>query len=272
MFYHVRVALKAKSAKASSSVAFELDLTRQKITQSIAIPFLRKKMFYCGGTVVEPGTVESINFNETSQSSTELRPFILAERAASNILTLSPPELEVTWKGKDITREILDEASSQVYNEPMERLKSQDASKTKVFLVHGHDILALDQTELLLRRWGLDPIIIRDKASRGMTVIEKIEANSDVGYALVLLTPDDVGGVKGGQELQPRARQNAIWEWGYLVAKLGRNRVACLRKDSVEVPSDLHGVVRIDVGDNIRDSSADIARELRAAGYVLRDE
>jgi len=246
-------------------------LTREKLKQGIAIPFLERKVFYCGGTVVEPGTVESINFNETGQSSAELRPFILAERAASNILTLSAPELEVTWKGKDVTREILDEVSSETSNQPIER-ESQGTSTTKVFLIHGHDILALDQTELLLRRWGLDPIIIRDKASRGMTVIEKIEANSDVGYALVFLTPDDVGGVKGGQELQPRARQNVIWEWGYLVARRGRNRVACLRKDSVEVPSDLHGVVRIDVGDNIRDSSADIARELRAAGYVLRDE
>jgi predicted nucleotide-binding protein len=286
MYYHVRVTLKPRSAKAGSSSAFEVDLSREDLLRVIAVPFMRKTTFYCGGTVIEPGSVEAINFNETSQPSSELLPFIRAERARSGIITFSDPTIQVTFKGKDITRELLDEAaaeaaklektkaagsSAESSGESFYRIGVDIVTPTRVFVVRGHDIPALDQTELLLRRWGLEPVIVRDKANKGMTVIEKIEANSDVGYAIVLLTPDDVGGVKGGESF-PRARQNVIWEWGYLVAKLGRDKVACLCKDGVELPSDLHGIVRINIGNDVRDQAADLAKELRATGYRPHEE
>jgi predicted nucleotide-binding protein len=101
-----------------------------------------------------------------------------------------------------------------------------------------------------------------------MTVIEKLEARTQVGFAVVLLTPDDVGGLSNDR-LQPRARQNVIWEWGYLVAKLGRSNVICLYKTGVEIPSDLHGVVTIHIADDVRDSAEEIRRELVAAGYKI---
>jgi predicted nucleotide-binding protein len=134
--------------------------------------------------------------------------------------------------------------------------------------VHGHDLNALDQTELLIRRFGLTPIIIRDAASAGRTLIEKIEVHSDVGCAFVILTPDDIGGLDE-DHLLSRARQNVIWEWGYLVAKLGRQKVICLYKGAVEMPSDLHGLVTIHVTDDVRDKALEIRRELVAAGYII---
>jgi len=103
-----------------------------------------------------------------------------------------------------------------------------------------------------------------------MTVIEKVEAGTNVGYAIVILSPDDVGGVDK-EHFSPRARQNVVFEWGYLMAKLGRNRVACLRKGNTEMPSDLHGIVRIDISNDVRDSAELIRRELLAAGYKLLD-
>jgi predicted nucleotide-binding protein len=101
-----------------------------------------------------------------------------------------------------------------------------------------------------------------------MTVIEKLEAHTQVGFAIVLLTLDDVGGLSADRP-QPRARQNVIWEWGYLVAKLGRPNVICLYKTGVEVPSDLHGLVTIHISEDVRSSAAEIRRELVAAGYKI---
>jgi predicted nucleotide-binding protein len=290
MYYHARITLKPRSTKSYPARAIELDLARERLISSIARPFLQKETFYCGGTVVDVGSVESINFNETGQPSAELLPFILAERSRSAIIIISAtdPKIEVTFKGRDITREILDEAATEIESlrlthanaagstQPgivrvVDQASTSPTLSTRVFVVHGHDIPALNETELLLRRWGLNPVIVRDRANKGMTVIEKIEANIDVGYAIVLLTPDDIGSVNGG-EASPRARQNVIWEWGYLSAKLGRNRVACLCKGDVELPSDLHGIVRIDVGRNILDHASELAKELRAAGYNLQDE
>ncbi len=164
-----------------------------------------------------------------------------------------------------MTRELLDEAGKMLGSDN-EAKKPQILER--VFIVHGHDTNALDQTELLIHRFCLTPIIIRDAASAGRTLIEKIEGNSDVGCAIVLLTPDDIGGIDR-DHLLPRARQNVIWEWGYLVAKLGRCKVICLYKGGVEMPSDLHGLVTIHVADDVRDKATEIRRELIAAGYII---
>lgn len=75
------------------------------------------------------------------------------------------------------------------------------------------------------------------------TIIEKIEAHRNVGFAVVLLTSDDLGMAKGAEHLQPRARQNVVLEGGIFISRLGRDRVCVLKRGELEVPSDYAGVV-----------------------------
>ncbi|MGO8658573.1 TIR domain-containing protein, partial [Rhizobium ruizarguesonis] len=42
-----------------------------------------------------------------------------------------------------------------------------------------------------------------------------------------------------------RARQNVVFEHGYLLFKLGTERVAALKSDGVEIPCDLSGLITI---------------------------
>lgn len=134
----------------------------------------------------------------------------------------------------------------------------------KVFIVHGHDHQLLNDVELMVRRIGLDPIILKDQASSGMTVIEKIEHYTNVGFGIVLYTACDEGKKKGTTELHNRARQNVVFEHGYLCAKLGRNRVVALNDADIEVPSDLAGVVYVSRNDTEWKSL--IMREMKAVG------
>ena len=113
---------------------------------------------------------------------------------------------------------------------------------TKVFIVHGHDKGLRSEVARVIGQLNLEPIILNEQVNRGQTIIEKFETNSDVGYAIILLTPDDFGGIHGG-EPNPRARQNVIFEMGYFYSKLGRNRVFNLIKENVEQPSDLDGIL-----------------------------
>lgn len=268
MFYHARVTIKPERAKESSKIAFEADMNRDDLLTKLALPFVQGKQFFCGGVVVHPSKVAEVKFNVTQQTSAELLPMLRAKRANSGVISASPVVWGVIWDGRDITREILDEAGNQPTRKVLIEHDEPSSISDRVFVVHGRDSQAVDQTELLIRRFGLTPIILREAPNAGRTVIEKFEAHSDVGFAIVLLTPDDVGGLPTA-ELRPRARQNVIWEWGYLVSKLGRDRVVCLYKGDVEMPSDLHGLMTIHIGDDVRTSSEEIRRELNAAGYHI---
>jgi len=138
----------------------------------------------------------------------------------------------------------------------------------KVFIVHGHDGESRETVARFLGNIGFEPVILNEQANRGRTIIEKVEANVDVGFAVVLLTPDDVGRAQGDAELEPRARQNVLLELGYFMARLGRDKVCALRKGSVSIPSDFAGVVweAMDDGGGWRQK---LARELQAAGHAV---
>jgi predicted nucleotide-binding protein len=108
---------------------------------------------------------------------------------------------------------------------------------------------------------------LHERANQSRTVIEKIEGYSDVGFAVVLLTPDDEGNLKGG-EPQPRARQNVLLELGYFIGKLTRACVCTLKVGELEIPSDWRGVIDepFDSGGAWKQT---LARELNAAGYDI---
>jgi len=137
----------------------------------------------------------------------------------------------------------------------------------KVFIVHGHDEGAREKVARFLEKIDFEAIILHERANQGRTIIEKFEANSDVGFAVVLLTADDEGG-KVGEAHQRRARQNVLLEWGYFIGKLGRERVCALKSGNLELPSDIVGVVWEPM-DEHRAWKGKLAKELHAAGYEI---
>jgi predicted nucleotide-binding protein len=120
---------------------------------------------------------------------------------------------------------------------------------TRVFVVHGHDAGAKETVARFLQKLDLHPVILHEQPNAGRTLIEKFEANADVSFAVVLLTPDDRGGpaVASYEKQSGRARQNVILELGYFLGRLGRERVCALCEEGTEVPSDLHGVVYVPI-------------------------
>jgi len=139
-------------------------------------------------------------------------------------------------------------------------------SSRRVFVVHGHNEAVKQSVARFLEKLDLHPVILHEQPNMGRTVIEKFESYSDVGFAVVLLTPDDVGGAASApSELSPRARQNVVLELGYFIAKLGRGRVCALHMEGVEIPSDIHGVVYVsyDASDGWR---LKLASEIKAVG------
>jgi CheY-like chemotaxis protein len=121
----------------------------------------------------------------------------------------------------------------------------------QVFIVHGHDDAATEAVARAIEKLKLVPIILREQPIQGRTIIEQFQYYSKVGFAVVLLTPDDIGASRSKPKpLKPRARQNVIFELGYFIGLLGRSRVCVLYKEGVELPSDYHGVIYIQMDDS----------------------
>jgi predicted nucleotide-binding protein len=193
-----------------------------------------------------------------------------------------------------------------------EARSSQPAAKrfsNKIFIVHGRDFKVVKELKTLLESKGLEPIVLHEKASGSRTIIEKLEKHSDVGFAFVLLTPDDAGYCQYERllsdyidikklptlknlrfltnkehevtiaetmkafvpALRGRARQNVVLEFGYFIGLLGRDRVCCLHQGNVELPSDMTGIVYIHFDKSVKECKEKILEELREAKYNIEN-
>jgi predicted nucleotide-binding protein len=144
----------------------------------------------------------------------------------------------------------------------------------KVFVVHGRDEIAKMNLEVFLREVGLEPVVLHRQADEGLTIIEKFEKHSDVGYAFILLTPDEVAYLavedskpESERSKEFRARPNVIFEFGYFVGKLGRSRVCCLYTGNVSLPSDVSGMIYKRYERSIEEVAYSVIKDLKASGY-----
>ncbi|MBS3953517.1 MAG: nucleotide-binding protein [Methylomicrobium sp.] len=149
--------------------------------------------------------------------------------------------------------------------------KVVERNKRKVFIVHGRDNEAKQQVSRFIEKLGLEVIILHEQASPGMTIIEKIEKYSnDADFALVLYAPCNHGHGVHESNIPPknRARQNVVFEHGYLMAKLGRENVCSLVKGDIKTPNDISGVVHVNL-DPLGAWKIEVATELQACGYAI---
>lgn len=147
---------------------------------------------------------------------------------------------------------------------PAQILPAQRAA----FIVHGHDEGPREAVARFLEKLKITPIILHEHANKGRTLIEKFEQHGDVAFAVILLTPDDIGGLAHEKELRPRARQNVILELGYFIGKLGRDRVCAITKGDIEQPSDIVGVAYVEYDDGGAWRQK-LAKEIDAAGIEI---
>lgn len=157
--------------------------------------------------------------------------------------------------------------------QPIITTPSSNGKNNEVFVVYGHDKDARDQLEAMLRRWGLEPLILDQLPSEGQTIIEKLENyTSKAHFGIVLATPDDIGYRKEHEDEKAfRARQNVVLELGMLLSKLGRDKVAILLKSQTEMerPSDIQGLIYISFKESRSEAGLLLAKEMVAKGYNI---
>ncbi len=272
--YHVRI-----TTTTSKNPYYEWDKTDlSEIKKRIVIPFLKEERVRFSGQFLPALDIRSIVIVESEWTVKEHHHYINEKAKTQGIFIIYSPSImfnEGERYVRDISDRVFEECSSQIQeatpksNALTSDKPSKTMDKSKVFIVHGHDGEAKQAVARFVEKIGFEAIILHEQASSGKTIIEKIEANSNVGFAIVLYTPCDLGASKEKPDQQkPRARQNVIFEHGYLIGKIGRKNVCALVKGDIEKPNDISGVVyiKIDEGDGWKYT---VAKEMKTCGYDI---
>lgn len=273
MFYHVLIETNEKIGKDKdrNKRYFELNKTDiSEIKSRIIMPFLRKNEFQFDGYFFQHRDIKRISIKETNLNANDLSKYENDNMPSGVIMYISPQDVigydrhskDITVDIFEICRRELSEASTS--NDVNTALDQMD--KSKVFIVHGRDDLAKNEVARFIVEMGFKPIILHEQVSAGKTIIEKIEEHTNVGFAVVLYTPCDVGGLADGSATKSRARQNVVFEHGYLIAKLRRGNVCALVKGDLETPGDISGIVYVPM-DLHGAWKIKLAQELRNAKY-----
>ncbi|WP_405278771.1 TIR domain-containing protein [Cobetia sp. Ld8] len=267
MYYHVAISEKSSAGHEE----FKENLSKDQLLDKFITPYEQGKTIMLNGRAIYPNAIERITIAETPKTLENYIAEIKREDAAAEypIFSTRPYNLRAIHRANNITDEYINgEAGYKILKEKPHKAPNDNLSN-EVFIVHGHDELAQAKAARFLEKLGYKPIILHEKASSGRTIIEKIEHYSNIGFAIVLYTPDDIGTQKSEPEnLKSRARQNVIFEHGFLIGKLGRSNVVTLIKNDIEKPNDISGVVYIDLDD--KDVwQLSLAKEMKASGYTI---
>lgn len=267
MYYHVVIKLIEKNKKDYSVTLSELDLENlDDIVNDTVLPYLEKTEFLFDGQMLTKNHIESLKIFETNNLSQEL--VNIEDSKPRDFVWITSKQDVVTYDkySKDITKQVFKKA--QTNNSQKETKITHEYDKSKVFIVHGHDNEAKTEVARFIEKIGFEPIILHEQANSSKTIIEKIESYSNVGFGVVLYTACDVGAKQSeSSNLNNRARQNVVFEHGFLIGKLGRKNVCQFVKGDIETPNDISGVVYISM--DSRSWQIELAKEMRASGYSI---
>ncbi|HEY3835967.1 MAG TPA: TIR domain-containing protein [Bryobacteraceae bacterium] len=166
---------------------------------------------------------------------TELETGLTADAARTawrNLLALRLIERFSTEYAARLSVEGLDFIQSAPPPEQTAPVELRCAGSRKVFLAHGHGTPARDAVAEFIQELDLELILLEEQAAAGRTTMEQVEAHGEVGFAILLLTVEDL-----------RPSLNVMMELGYLIGRFGRTRVCALVVHAPpDLPADLAGV------------------------------
>ena len=260
----------------------KVDITEDELLTRYVEPYIHGETIVINGTTLEPNELWRVKITQSEDS---INP-IIQQIEQKDRMDRNPYKMfqaSAKWRAIEEVAEITDKyinvAPGSKKRGTVKAKTVEVSNRKKVFVVHGHDTELKNDVELFLRSINLEPIVLHRQLDEGLTVIEKFEKHSDVVYSIILLTPDDIGfpvkEIKKSEEerqIEYRARQNVIFEFGYFIGKLSRKNVCCIYKEGVQLPSDLNGLIYKSVNKSIEEVGLFVMKELKNAGLDVKFE
>lgn len=265
MFYHVSILTKDQQKRDASPIV-KIDIQqRSEVFNDIIVPYINNAEFIFEGVPMVKSEIARLIVMESDISARKWVEHREAEMPDGLIWTFTPHDITEYRDFPIITNKLIKEARDNICTSSETSIAAAQTpmhfDDRKVFIVHGHDSAMKHEVARFIELLGLEAIILDEQVNRGQTIIEKIEENASVCFAVVLYSPCDVGG-KDKDNLEPRARQNVVFEHGFMIGKLGRDKVCAIIKGTIEKPTDIAGIVYIQMEG---DWKLQLARELKNA-------
>ena len=233
MYYHVLI-----EDDENQIVEHNYDLIIEEI-EGFAKNYKLGQKIHFNGYILKPDMIRRLQFFETEDM---LENILIKTNILKNYDLSLQELLRYSLDNKESLKDITSSVLSKII---IETKKIECTDSKKVFIVHGHDNELKNEVESFIKDLGLVPMILHKEASEGATIIEKIENHAnESGFGIVLYSPCDKGG-KDGESLKSRARQNVVFEHGFLIGRLGRNKTCAIIKGDIEKPNDISGLVYI---------------------------
>lgn len=277
-YYHVILETNETNKNGKRNTEYWYDCQDLKeLNEDVIEPYALRKEIYISGREIKYENIHSLIIKSSSHPISHL-----VEMARNKVpagvfyVPIAPGVVRGNQGLEDVTKDLVKRKRLELENITKKNMGTEsvdtDYGYNKVFIVHGHDNLAKTEMARFIERAGLEPIILHEQASAGMTIIEKIESHGGVDFAVILYTPCDFGAAnKEDSTPQPRARQNVVFEHGYFLGRLGRSKVSAFVKGNIETPNDISGVVYTPL-DDAGAWKMSLLKELKAAGYKVNSD
>ena len=264
----------------------KINIPETELVERYVEPYLLGDTIVINGTTIDPKSLWRVQITKSKDPLDDIIKKIEYKDSLNRGIYsyLDPsPEWRAMEEVEDVTDKYINKAPGSVKKEQPSKntIKSvkSEKSQNKVFIVHGHDTELKNDVELFIRSINLEPIVLHRQLDEGLTIIEKFEKHSDVNYAIILLTPDDIGYPISEKdkndkekEMELRARQNVIFEFGFFVGKINRKNVCCIYKEGVTLPSDLSGLIYKKINKTVEEIGLFLMKELKNAGLKVKFE
>jgi len=103
----------------------------------------------------------------------------------------------------------------------------------RVCVTYGRDQLMNKQVVSVIKQLGIDPVVMQDKNNSTKPLAQFVTEHKNIAFVIAILSADDWVYPKQGksQDKMMYADQKVIFDLGFWIGRLGRNRVFALYYD-----------------------------------------
>lgn len=255
---------------------FRFNISRADLNGSFQEPFCNGEPFWFTGKLLNPIKVQRVVIFWSYKTADQLR---LPNHETLVSAKDKKYAVDSILKGRVVGTYICtEEFVATKQNAPSTQTPAAPASGGKpkrIFVVCGTDEAMKQTVVAAIKKLGLTPVVMCEEPSQGKKIVERYSDYVDVGFAVILFSPD-VYVYPKGEEATKRTRtpnMEVTLLFGFLLGKLGKERVLGFYRESPNFvfPIDFEGIKYTALDD--RDSwKLALIRELSGCGYFVDAE